>query len=50
ILFEGMIDALFAANGEFRGDPEYWKTLIDDPTNPQWVNDFWPAFTRMVTA
>ncbi len=50
ILFEGMIDALFAADGEFQGDPDFWKGLIDDPTNYQWDQYFWPAFTRMVTA
>lgn len=49
ILFEGMIDALFAADGEFQGDPNYWKNLIDDPTNSEW-DDFWAAFTRMVSA
>lgn len=48
VLFEGMIDALFAADGEFQGDPQYWKTLIDDPTNSEW-DDFWAAFTRMVS-
>jgi hypothetical protein len=50
ILFEGLIDALFAANGEFQGDPDWWKRLIDDPTNSAWTTHFWPAFTRMVTA
>ena len=52
ILFEGMIDALFAANGEFQpaDGAQYWKDLIDDPTNWQWDAHFWPAFTRMVTA
>ncbi len=50
ILFEGMIDALFDADQEFQGDADFWKKLIDKPNDPQWDNDFWPAFTRMVTA
>jgi len=52
ILFEGLIDALFAANGEFQpaDGAQFWKDLIDDPTNWQWNAHFWPAFTRMVTA
>lgn len=49
ILFEGMIDALFAADGEFQGDPNYWKAMIGTPNDPEW-DDFWAAFTRMVTA
>ena len=51
ILFEGMIDALFAADGEFQPNDgaQFWKDLIDDPTNWQWDAHFWPAFTRMIS-
>ena len=47
-LFEQMIRALFAADGEFQGDPEYWIGKIDTPDDPEWT-DFFAAFTRMVT-
>ena len=40
-----MIDALFAANGEFQGDPAYWKDMSE--SSPEWV-DFWAAFVRMI--
>ena len=41
-----MIDALFAADGEFQGDPNYWKTMPE--ASPEWV-DFWAAFVRSIT-
>ena len=47
-LFEQMIEALFAGNGEFQGDPNYWINKIDTPYDPEWA-DFWAAFTRMVS-
>jgi hypothetical protein len=52
ILFEGLIESLFAADGEFQPNDgaAFWINLIDDPTNWQWNAHFWPAFTRMVTA
>ena len=58
ILFEGMIDALFAADGEFQPaaghtteeGAQFWKDLIDDPTNWQWGAHFWPAWARMIRA
>ena len=48
VLFEKMIRALFAADGEFQGDPNYWIDLIDTPDNVEW-DDFFRAFTRMVS-
>ena len=42
-----MIDALFAADGEFQGDPNYWKEMPED--SPEWA-DFWAAFARMIGA
>ncbi len=56
LLFEMQIDALFAAGGEFQPAPghtieegaQYWKDLIDDPSNDEWA-DFFAAFTRMVS-
>lgn len=47
-LFEGMIYALFAADGEFQGNPQYWIDLIDNPNSPEWDN-FWAAFTREIS-
>jgi hypothetical protein len=41
-----MIDALFAADDEFQGDPNYWKQMPED--SPEWV-DFWAAFVRSIT-
>jgi len=38
-----MIDALFAVDGEFQGDPDYWKNMPED--SPEWV-DFWNAAVR----
>ena len=46
-VFEGLIRALFAAGGEFQGEPEYWISLIDYPDSPEWEN-FWAAFTRSI--
>lgn len=50
-LFEDMIDALFDIGQEFQpaNGAAYWKALIDSPDDPQWLSDFWPAFTRQLT-
>jgi hypothetical protein len=49
-LFEDMIDALFDIGEEFQpaNGAAYWKALIDSPDDPEWLSDFWPAYTRQL--